>query len=168
MHHNRAAFLCTDEPALQEYIRDDSRALKEHQLDVTRVYVLINATSPTDIIGYVTLSNATVIAAELPNKPKRGLPLYKSMPAMLLGRMAVDDGHRGRGYGRLLVLKAFDTCIKVSTFTGCVSLLLDPKNDKLADYYRALGFAKLRDSSRMFIMMPAMREIIADSSVTFL
>jgi len=160
--------LCSDERALQEYMRDDGRALKEHRTDVTRVFVLVDVKAPAAIIGYVTLSNATVISAQLPNKRKRGLPLYKHMPAMLLGRMAVDDRHRRCGYGRLLVLKAFATCIKVCMFTGCVSLLLDPKNEGLADYYSDLGFAKLKDSSRMFIMVPAMRDVVAASGVTFL
>ena len=163
-HHARAAFACTDEPSLQDYIRDGERAIREHVNGVTRVYVLVAASMPNTIIGYVTLSNATVLAHELPNKVKRGLPLYKLMPAMLLGRMAVDDNYRGHDYGALLVLKSFALCLKAIEIAGCVALLVDPKTDRLISYYANSGFTSLRDQRRMFIMKTAMEDVLREAN----
>jgi GNAT superfamily N-acetyltransferase len=58
------------------------------------------------IAGYYTLSSTSVEIAELPAQTARKLPRYPLVPATLLGRLAVDRRHQGKGYGRYLLADA--------------------------------------------------------------
>ncbi len=56
--------------------------------------------------GFYTLSSTAVKLAELPAETTRRLPRYPLVPATLLGRLAVDKRHRGKGHGRFLLADA--------------------------------------------------------------
>lgn len=48
------------------------------------------------VMGYYTLSSASIIRTPLPEKLTRKLPRYKDLPATLLGRLAVDKKYQGQ------------------------------------------------------------------------
>ncbi len=83
------------------------------------------------------------------------------MPAMLLGRMAVDDQYRGKKYGTILVEHAFAVCASLHEAAGFVALLVDAKTDRLVEYYEKHGFTRLLDRERgLFITVPTMIAIL--------
>jgi hypothetical protein len=84
-HHNRTAFSCgTDE--LDLYLRQ--HADQDARRYVAAVHVLYDPT--TDLIaGFYTL-NAASIASRALSPLIPGLPRYPTLPAILLGRLAVD------------------------------------------------------------------------------
>ena len=100
--HERGGFRSGVE-ALDRYLQ--SQAGQDARRRVAAPFVLVLPPSLA-VIGYYTLSNASIHAAELPATVAKRLPRYPVMPATLLGRLAVDERHRGAGWGTLLLLNA--------------------------------------------------------------
>ncbi|MDQ2681026.1 MAG: hypothetical protein M3Y21_08405 [Candidatus Eremiobacteraeota bacterium] len=162
-HHDRAAFTCSGAEGLilQEYLRSDARALREHGRHVTTVHVPIRKSQPLRICDFMTLSTATVEIEEFPKKLRRALPLYRPMPALRIGRMAVADEGRGSDVGTLLIDEVFRICVQLRDSVGFVALLADAKTDVLIAYYEGRGFSRLPERRRgLFITQAAMAEII--------
>jgi GNAT superfamily N-acetyltransferase len=163
-YHNRAAFTCSGDEGLilQEYLRNDGRALREHKRNVTTAWIMVRESEPHTICGFFTLSTATLEIEELPKNVRRGLPLYRPMPALKLGRMAVDDRFRGQDFGTILTEEAFSICLRLRQSVGFVALLVDAKSDSLVEYYEQRGFSRFPDQPRsLYIMQPTMAQIIA-------
>jgi len=55
------------------------------------------------VIGYYSVSMDKIEFQSLPEGHRRGLPRYP-VPAMLVGKLAVDRGMQGRGLGRELLI----------------------------------------------------------------
>ena len=51
-------------------------------------------------LGYYTLAATSIALGDLPAGTARRLPRYPAVPATLMGRLAVDQRHRGQGLGR--------------------------------------------------------------------
>src|SRR3546814_4103646 len=77
-------------------------------------YLLIEPPSP-NVLGFYTLSNTSIQAAELPGALVKKLPRYPVLPATLLGRLAVDAKGRGRGLGTELLVNALRRCLRSET-----------------------------------------------------
>lgn len=58
------------------------------------------------VAGYYTLAAASVALSDLPLDVARKLPRYPSIPAVRMGRLAVDVGFRGAGLGEALLVNA--------------------------------------------------------------
>ena len=52
------------------------------------------------IVGYYTLATASVPLTDLPGDIARKLPRYAAVPAIRMGRLAVDEALKGQGLGR--------------------------------------------------------------------
>jgi GNAT superfamily N-acetyltransferase len=74
------------------------------------------------------------------------LPLYTSIPAVSVGRLAVDARYQGRGLGRALIADALRRVM--GTPVGAYALLGDAKYDAAVAFYRHHGFVPLRSSPR--------------------
>lgn len=163
-HHNRAAFSCSGDEGqiLQEYIRNDGRALREQRRSVAVIHVAARKSNPNEICAYFTLSAATLEIEELPKKTIRQLPLYRPMPALKLGRMAVDDRFRGHDLGTLLIEEAFKISQRTGESVGFVALIVDAKTDELVSYYEKRGFSRFPEHlRRLYIMRPTMAQIVS-------
>lgn len=163
-HHRRADFTCSgpEGATLQEYIQNDARALREHRKSVTAVHVAVQEAAPTDICGFFTLATATLEPEEFPKNVHRGLPRYRPMPALKLGRMAVDDRYRGHDLGTALIEEAFNICLRLRESIGFVALLVDAKVDDLVSYYEQRGFSRFPERPRgLYIMQPTMAQILS-------
>src|SRR5438552_2711507 len=97
--HGRAAF-SSGVTALDSYLKN--QASQDVRKNAARAYVLCTPES-TAIIGYYTLSAASTELIELPDAFARKLPRYPILPAMLIGRLAVDEKYRGQGLGGILL-----------------------------------------------------------------
>ena len=93
------------------------------------------------IAGYYTLSATGVSLADLPVQITQKLPRYPLVPATLLGRLAVDRRHRGKGYGRFLLADALFRSVRseIASF----ALVLDAKDETAASFYEREGFIRL-------------------------
>src|SRR5580658_9008711 len=96
--HALADFDC-EEPALNEWLR--RRALQNESSGASRTYVV---SVGLKVVGYYTLAHGAVVHAEAPGRVRRNMP--DPVPAMLLGRLAVDRAFQGRHIGRGLLRDA--------------------------------------------------------------
>lgn len=146
--HERGGFHSGVE-ALDRYIH--SQAGQDARRRVAAPFVLVLPPSPA-VVGYYTLSNASVHAAELPANVTKRLPRYPVMPATLLGRLAVDERHRGAGWGTLLLLNALRRSFRSEV--ASMAVVVDAKDEAAVAFYRRHEFLPLPDQPhRLFLPM---------------
>lgn len=96
-----------------------------------------------EIAGYYTLSSTAVNIGELPTPIMRKLPRYPLLPATLLGRLAVDKRHQGKGYGRFLLADALYRSIRSEIASFAV--IVEAKDDNARRFYERESFLPLAD-----------------------
>lgn len=137
--HERSAFSCGIDP-LDRYLQ--SQASQDARRRVAAPYVLVEPGAP-HVLGFYTLSNTSLRAAELPAAFVRRLPRYPVLPATLLGRLAVDVRQRGRGLGTVLLLDALRRCLRSET--ASLAVVVDAKDDAAVSFYERHEFLRLPD-----------------------
>ncbi len=146
--HERAAFDCGDADLnlyLQRYARQN------HESGGAKCFVAAPADAPAHILGFYTLSPASLETSRAPALAKKGLARY-DVPVFRLGRLAVDKSLQGRGLGGALLLRAADRCIRVAQDVGGVALLIDAKNDRAASWYESYGALRLNDAPLSLVL----------------
>jgi len=93
------------------------------------------------------------LLASLPSRVQTKLPRYPSVPAVLLGRFAVDRNFAGRGLGSALLADAF--CRAEKSEIAAYALVATAKNGETADFYRHHGFIALPDTP-LTLFLPLM------------
>lgn len=139
--HDRAAFSCGIEP-LDRYLKE--RANKEANQNVAKIFVLCEIETPL-IIGYYSLSAFRVETTRLPEKLTKRLPRYDALPAILLGRLAVDSRYRGQRFGERLLVSALRHSKQISTQLGALAVVVDAKDESAANFYERYDFRRFQD-----------------------
>jgi hypothetical protein len=140
--HDRKSFDC-GEPVLNDYLHRYAR--QNHQSGGAKCFVAVDRKSPRQVLGFYTLSPASLLHARTPKIVRRGLGRY-DVPVFRLGRLAVGVGMQGRGLGGSLLLAAGERALRVATEVGGVALLIDAKDGQAAGWYRAHGALPLLDN----------------------
>ncbi|MGO7423319.1 GNAT family N-acetyltransferase, partial [Rhizobium ruizarguesonis] len=95
------------------------------------------------VAGYYTLSWTAVNLGELPEKAVRKLPRYPVVPATLLGRLAIDRRHQGKGYGRFLLADALFRAVRSEIASFAV--VVDAKDENARRLYERESFFPFPD-----------------------
>ncbi|MFY1026519.1 GNAT family N-acetyltransferase [Actinobacillus seminis] len=90
------------------------------------------------ILGYYTLASTSIPLVDLPENLKKKLPRYPSVPAVLLGRLAVDKQVKGYGLGKALLGNALKRIIRSDI--AAYALIVDAKDQSAMDFYQQFGF----------------------------
>lgn len=148
--HDRSRFACGS-AALDRYFRE--HVTQDIRRRIAACFVVLDG----DVIaGYYTLSAASVALTDLPHDVVRKLPRCPAIPAVRMGRLAVDLNYRGRGLGGALLVNALARAAK-SEISG-VALIVGAKDDAAAAFYRHFGFMQLtNDPSAWFLPLAAVR-----------
>jgi len=145
--HNRADFASGVEP-LDRYLR--VQAGQDVRRRFASCFVLVDDDGTT--LAYYTLAATSVVLTELPAALSKRLPRYPSIPATLLGRLAVDQRYRGRRLGERMLMDAFARSLRSEIAT--YAIVVDAKDEHAASFYRAYKFLPLTASERrMFVPM---------------
>lgn len=150
--HDRTEFDC-GVPALDRYMRE--HAMQDMRRRVSNCFVALDLAGR--IAGYYTFAAAGLPLADLPEIVTRRLPRYPLLPAGLVGRLAVDAAHRGRGLGVALVMDAARRAAGADP--AIFALIVDAKDEPAARFYVHLGFARLasRPSSLLLPVATAVK-----------
>lgn len=136
---NRATFSSGSDP-LDRYFQQ--QVTQDVRRRVTACFVALSGEQV--IAGYYTLAATSVPLNELPSSVGKKLPRYPLVPAVRMGRLAVDQNFKGQGLGGALLAdalsRAFDSDI------AAYALMVDAKDEKAADFYRHHGFIQLPNS----------------------
>ena len=141
-HHNREAFDCGDK-TLNKFLRHHAR--KSHEKGGAKTFLAVDDTDSKKILGFYSLSPASVAYERTPEIVKHGLARHE-IPVFRLARLAVDCSVQGQGPGGQLLLAAGRRCLFVATQAGGVALLIDARNEQVAEWYASYGAIPLLDA----------------------
>ncbi len=103
------------------------------------------------IAGYYTLASSSLLLTDLPTSTGKKLPRYPTVPAVRMGRLAVDQTFKGQGLGGALLADALDRAVRSEI--AAFALMVDAKDETAAAFYRYHGFIALPDSP-MTLFLP--------------
>ena len=142
------------EESLDRYLAD--RALTNHLADLGRCYVSTDEEAGK-ILGYYTLSAVAVEHAGIRGRIRRNAP--NPVPAVLLGRLAVDTNAQGSGLGRFLVRDAILSTLAAADRIGVRILLVHARHEQAAQFYEQLGFARSpTDQLHLYVLLADARK----------
>ncbi len=121
------------EPVLDEWLR--RRAAQNEASGASRTYVIC---IDNRVVGYYSLSVGAVTHEQAPGRVKRNMP--QPIPAMVLGRLAVDREFQGKGIGRGLLKDAGLRTSQAAAIAGIRVLLVHAISDSAKRFYEAYGF----------------------------
>jgi GNAT superfamily N-acetyltransferase len=140
--HDRASFDC-GEAAMNEFLRQYAR--KSHEAGGAKTFLAIDDKDGTTVLGFYSLSPASVEYTRTPDIVKRGLSRY-DVPGFRLARLAVTQSYQGQGLGGQLLLAAGRRCLRAAAEVGGVVLVIDAKNESVAKWYASYGAVPLNDA----------------------
>jgi ribosomal protein S18 acetylase RimI-like enzyme len=149
---DRSAFQCSEE-ALDRYFQ--TQVTQDGRRRVASCFVAIEVTSG-QIAGFYTIASASIPTPDLPPEITRRLPRYPTLPAVRIGRLAVDRQFSGRGLGGALLIDAARRTLGAAPAT--FTLLVDAKNEAAAAFYRRHGFLPLASQPRTLFLPIATAE----------
>jgi len=153
--HIKSNFTC-GEASLDAYIK--SYASQDLKRKMAGVFVLEEAES-LQIKGYYTLSSSSIVANDLPNEFVKKYPSYPSLPATLIGRLAVDTKFQGEGLGETLLLDALHKSYEVSQNIRSIAVVVDALNENAVSFYESYGFIKFSAYNKLFISMKTVQAL---------
>jgi len=137
--HNRAAFNSDSEP-LNRYLQ--TQASQDVRRRVAACYVAL--ADDQRIAGYYTVASSSVLLTDLPANIGKKLPRYPTVPAVRMGRLAVDQAFKGQGLGGALLADALDRAARAEI--AAFAMMVDAKDDAASAFYQHHGFIALPDS----------------------
>jgi GNAT superfamily N-acetyltransferase len=112
-------------------------ALRNHLAGYTNVQVVAD---PEAVIrGYYGLAAASLMAESVP-RAVRGGQAPDPVPALLIGRFAVDKPYQGRGLGERLFRHAVRRCLAASGLVGARVIVVHALDEFAARFYMRHGF----------------------------
>jgi len=131
---NRKSFDC-GVAALNDYFI--KRASQDMRRRIATCFIAIDNHSG-EIAGYYTLSASELDFTCLDEAMAKKLPRYPTIPAVRLGRLAIDLSHQGKKLGAALLADAVKRMLQSEI--AAHFLIVDAKDEKAANFYRYHGF----------------------------
>jgi len=154
-HHPRDRFT-SGVPALDRYFR--ANAGQDARKHLAASFVLVDIGD--QVLGYYTLSASSILLTELPDTITKRLPRYLLIPAILLGRLAVDFAQQGKGLGRFLLADALHRACRSDI--AAFAVIVDAKDEAAAGFYRREGFQPFPNRPlKLFLPMATIRSVFA-------
>jgi ribosomal protein S18 acetylase RimI-like enzyme len=151
--HDRTTFDSGSAP-LDRYFRH--QVTQDIRRRVTACFVAL--TPDQRVAGYYTLASASILLSNLPAATAKRLPRYPSVPAVRMGRLAVQRDFQGQGLGGALLADALERAARSEI--AAFSLVLEAKDRSAAAFYRHHGFVPLPDSPMtLFLPLATIRQL---------
>jgi ribosomal protein S18 acetylase RimI-like enzyme len=144
--HDRASFGCGEE-ALDRYFQ--TQVTQDIRRRITNCFVVIESLT-NQLAAYYTLAAAGVALTELPSEVTKRLPRYPTLPAVRIGRLAVDQKFQGHGLGAAMLMNAVHRTVQGDV--AAFALIVDAKNDRAVAFYEHHGFQALANQPRTLFL----------------
>lgn len=153
--HDRAKFESGVEP-LDRYLK--TQAGQDVRKRVASCFVLTENSQKA--LAFYTLAATSIALADLPATMAKKLPRYPTVPATLMGRLAVDHREQGRRLGEHMLMDAFSRALRSDIAT--YAFVVDAKDESAERFYKAYQFLPLLASGRrLFIPMAEIAKLFA-------
>ena len=127
-HHVLTDFDC-GEPALNDWLKHRAR---KNQSRFSRSYVVCEGDR---VVAYYCVSVGAVERTGAPGKVRRNAP--DAIPVSMIGRLAVDKAHAGRGLGADILADALRRIATAAQAIGIAAVLVQAKDDNAKRFYLA-------------------------------
>lgn len=131
--HNRKAFDCGNEILNRYFYTQVSQDVKRR---ANSCYVVVDEYNA--VAGFYTLCSASMPYDELGDVLKKKLARYTHLPAVLIGRLAIDVNHQGKSLGSALLANAIKQAQSSPIASSVV--IVEAKDDTAIAFYRHFGF----------------------------
>ena len=156
--HDRSRFDC-GEDILNNYLK--VIANQQSKRDNTRTFVLENVEELSQIVGFYTLTMATIDLSALPTKLQKKHGNRTS--GGLIARLAVDKRFKGQGIGEWLLIDALKKLLSASDMVGFPLVIVDAK-EGVEGFYQQYGFNAFADeTNRLFMTIADIRASFSKS-----
>ncbi|WP_375466305.1 GNAT family N-acetyltransferase, partial [uncultured Methylobacterium sp.] len=135
--HDGSAF-DSGEPVLDDWLRQ--RAWHNLQNAASRSYVVC-PTGANRIIGYAALNMGQILAQDVTGAMRRNMPRH--IPAILLGRLAIDRAWQGHGLGRAMLADVIHRASWASMEVSARLVVVHAISPAAEAFYRHHGFTRL-------------------------
>lgn len=150
--HDRDPFCCGEE-ALDRYFK--TQATQDIRRRIANCFVAVE-TSTGAVAAYYTIAAASIPLLELPPEDAKRLPRYPTLPAVRIGRLAVDQKFQGRGLGGTLLVDAARRSLHVPP--AVYALVVDAKNEQAVGFYQHYLFRPMVGQPRSLFLPLATAE----------
>ena len=152
-HHDLDAFDC-GVAVLDIWLK--RRARRNEAEGASRTFVI--ADGPR-IVGYYSLAASSIVHAQAIGNVRRNMP--DPVPALLIGRLAVDREWHGRGLGSDLLSDAVLRAIRAADLIGIRAILVHAISDAAKAFYERHGFRPSPfDSMTLMITLDEARRML--------
>jgi GNAT superfamily N-acetyltransferase len=124
--HDLAGFDC-GEPSLNDWLRH--RALK-NESRFSRTYVVCKGNR---VVAYFCISAGAIERTAAPGRLRRNAP--DTIPVSVIGRLAVDRSHAGRGLGADILSDALRRIALASRSIGIGAVMIQAKDEAARRFY---------------------------------
>ncbi len=143
-NHDLSDFDC-GEPSLNDWLRH--RALK-NESRFSRTYVVCEGNR---VVAYFCIAAGAVERGAAPGKVRRNAP--ETIPVSVIGRLAVDRAHAGKGLGADILSDALRRIAVASQSIGIGAVLVHAKDDASRRFYlRCAEFIEYPEDSRTLFL----------------
>ena len=146
--HRREEFDCGDED-MNRFLRHFAR--QGHELHTAKTYCAIDNSDPGHVLGFYTLTTASVGIQLIPPSLTKGLARH-DVGGYKLARIATDTHVAGQGLGGQLLSAAALRCLRASHEVGGHVLYIDAKSDRAAQWYASYGAEPLANHQLTLII----------------
>jgi GNAT superfamily N-acetyltransferase len=147
--HVLVGFDC-GKPALDDWLA--RRALGNQAMGTSRTWVVTERGSP-QVVAFYASCTSSVLRRTAPEPMAKSQP--DEIPAILLGRMAVDSKYKGQGLGAALLKHFMLKAIEVANSVGVRIVLVHAKDDDARAFYQRYDFSESpMDPLTLMMLLP--------------
>lgn len=129
------------QPALDEWMRSFAHHAEAIRSGRTWVW-----TQHDSVVAYFTLSGHVIEREALPRRVGRGSP--DRIAAVLIARLALDQGLHGRGLGGALLADASSRIVNATDIVAARFVVVDAIDDNAAEFCCHYGYTPVPDTRR--------------------
>lgn len=153
-HHEVEGFDCGVD-SLNDYLR--RRALADQAAEKSRTYVTCRGIR---VVGYFSIAAASVEPDSATARAGKGQG-KQLVPAILIGRLAVERAEQGRGAGEALLLEALRKSAHAAQTIGARAVIVHAIDARAREFYARYGFEPSPvDSLHLMMLMKDVRASI--------
>jgi GNAT superfamily N-acetyltransferase len=135
--HELNEFSC-GEAVLDAWLKTSS--LKNLAAGASRTYVICPKTEHK-VIGYFSLNMGQILSADVTGSMRRNMP--HQIPAIMLGRLAIDTQWQGQGLGRALLADVIRRATLASKEVAARLVIVHALTSNAQKFYEHHGFTRL-------------------------